>query len=286
MDPPAPPPLAAAAALEAPELADEDEDRTLDAPLEKRDVDEARNPPELERAAVLPPPAAEEPEDPVVPAPLSAEATAEVVLLVDDEPPPEEPDELPPPPPPPAEIVTTIPPPRPPPVDTVMPPPPRPPRNCGAMRETYRSATVEPDSRMVRSSVPRVAGAVFTTTGPPPPPPVNGWASSARKTYAAIPPTTRIANNIKDLRGPRRRGSPGEGTTSGRGIGSVLRSGCIWRTLVPGCGSNVHGQLTLRPPAPVMTTNPVQRLCYTSTKDDVRRVRASGIRTRCLSMPY
>jgi hypothetical protein len=225
-----PPPPAAAAAEAAPELP-----ALLDPPADppplNREVPEDRNPPvrpPLEAAE--PPPALAAPAAPV---PLNADATADVAAdVVEDEP---ADDELePPPPPPPDPIVTTIPPrpPPPPKLETDI-PPPRPPRNCGATSEAYRSATVVPDNRIVRSSVPRVTGVEFTTTGPaPPPPPVTAGAIWSLRKYTPAPPAIRIATRINDFLGPFGCGTAGCGTTSGRGLGSGLRSGCIFRVLV------------------------------------------------------
>ena len=162
-------------------------------------------------------------------------------------PPPPPPDPIPPMPPPPAEIVIVMPPPRPPVTCTPPPPPPRPPRNCGATSDAARSATVVPVKRMVLSKVPRVTGAVFTTVAAaPPPPPPRASANWARKAYSPPPMAARITIQMNVLRGFARRGSAGCGTTSGRGVGSGWRSGCMIRVVLqaagyPGSGASPGG---------------------------------------------
>ena len=205
------------------------------AALEKRVVPEERKPPLAPPPIEAEPPAEVAPDEPV-PVPealLSAEATAELAAEVVEEE-LEEVELAPPMPPPPEEIVMVMPP-RPPPPLTCI-PPPRPPRNCGATREAARSAAVAPVRRMVFSSVPRVTGEVFTRRGPPPPPPVRVWDNWLRKAYRPPPTSAMRSKANHNRRGPLGLGRAGWGTTSGRGVGSGWRRGCMVQTLTSGFG--------------------------------------------------
>ena len=82
---------------------------------------------------------------------------------------------------------------------------PRPPRICGAIKETYFSAAVTPVRRSVRVSAPCWTGAVRTaaTVGPPPEPSACG-----RVKYHVAQPAT-ASTRTSAPQGFRLRGSSG-----------------------------------------------------------------------------